>query len=364
MRVLVDCGLIGKPRGLGRYLKELLNALFETATPGIEIFALVPYGCEEIARECGARNIHGAPALAIPLWEQLIVPRFAMKLRADIVHHPCNTKGFALDFLRIPHVVTLHDLMFFEVRPSSLYQRLGNAYRRFVTRRMFSDRLGLITVSSASRNKIHTMFDRDACVIYEPVALFSKCAEHGSQDCDKIAAVGGPYFVHIGGEADHKNSRLVIDAFRAAELPEHKLVILGVPDDGSIARASRGAKVLVPGWVSDRGVASYISGACGMLFPSLMEGYGLPIVEAFALGCPVVTSNFAPMSEVAGDAAILVNPRSSREIADACRSLAGSDTLRARLVGAGRLRLKKFSTENMRSKTLEVYRSVMADSRL
>ncbi len=359
IRVLIDCGWILKPRGLGRYVKELLNAVCECEVSGLEISALVPHGAQNIAKECGVKRIYVAPSLAIPLWEQILVPWVAMKTGVDVVHCPGNTKGLALDALGIRHVVTLHDVMFIDNKTHGLYQLFGNLYRREIVKRMFSKRLHLITVSNASRAQIKEKFGVNASVIYESVELLKEQLMIDGAYAEDNGHTGGPYFVHVGGEAPHKNSKLVVEAFRRADIKGFRLLLLGVSKDSAFAKEHADRTVIVPGWVSDARVATYVSRAHAMVFPSLREGYGLPIVEAFAMGCPVITSNIAPMNEIAGDAALLVNPSSVVEISDALHAVATNDSLRKKLTQAGRERLGVFSAKIMREKTIEIYRQAM-----
>jgi len=96
-----------------------------------------------------------------------------------------------------------------------------------------------------------------------------------------------------------------------------------------------------------------------LVFPSLHEGFGLPVLEAFASGTPVVTSNITSLPEVAGDAAILVTPENTSEIASAMQELIRSPNTRAQCVARGLLRSRQFSLDRTASGTAEVYRSVM-----
>ncbi len=356
LRILIDARMIEKPRGLGRYVREMLYAIGLQQSKDVEIFVLTPWGSEERVSKLGAFRIVSVRAVPIPLWEQLLVPLLAWKLRADLVHSPCNTTS--LWFLRGGRrcLVTIHDLMFFEVRGATLYQRLGNAYRRFVVSRLRASNICLLAVSDATRNAIRSELGQTATVIAEPVNSFVSSGRRAVGSSEKIQSK--PYFVHIGGVAAHKNTQLVVDAFNSAGLTDFALIVLGVPRNARVAVRWRSDRVIIPGWISDEEVANYVAGAVAMLFPSLMEGYGLPILEAFALGCPVITSEHAPMSELAGEAAILVNPRSAAMIGDACRRIASDDLLRRGLIEKGLRRVAEFSAERIGSELMAEYRRV------
>jgi glycosyltransferase involved in cell wall biosynthesis len=100
--------------------------------------------------------------------------------------------------------------------------------------------------------------------------------------------------------------------------------------------------------------------ATALAWPSLNEGFGLPVLEAFAAGLPVVTSNTTSLPEVAGDAALLVDPENTGEIADAMRQMATNDALRSDLRARGHSRAKQFTWDRTARQTIEVYRRAMA----
>lgn len=354
LRILFDARLIEKPRGLGRYVRECLHAIGRNNLADLTIFVLTPRGSEALVESLGEFVIVPVRAWPVPFWEQFVVPTWAIKLKVNLVHSPCNTTALFWISARVRRVVTVHDLMFFDVRGANLYQRLGNAYRRVIVSGFRRLKPELVVVSNATRDAVRCRLGLDAHVIYEPVASF---VSGRSVAAIRLSAVGGSsYFIHIGGLAAHKNTAGVIKAFLLADIPNCKLVILGVPGDSRMATKWRSEKVVIPGWVSDSEVADYISGAIAMVFPSLMEGYGLPILEAFSLGCPVITSSIPPMSELAGGAAILVDPRSLTMMADALNMVASNQELRERLVGDGLRRAAEFSADRIGEELISKYR--------
>ena len=116
------------------------------------------------------------------------------------------------------------------------------------------------------------------------------------------------------------------------------------------------------GYVPDEKLPALYTGAKAFLFPSLFEGFGLPILEAFACKCPVLTSNISSMPEVAGDATLLINPYSEEEITQGIERLATDEKLRNRLVKEGQKQLKKFSWEKAASQTLEVLKKAVGNT--
>jgi glycosyltransferase involved in cell wall biosynthesis len=124
-----------------------------------------------------------------------------------------------------------------------------------------------------------------------------------------------------------------------------------------------GDALLLLGYVPDSALGALYRGAVAQLFVSRAEGFGYPVVEAMAAGCPVVTSNRSSMAEIAGDATLLVDPEDPRAIADALIELAGSESERRRLSARGTARARRFSLERMAEETIEVYRDVIARTR-
>jgi glycosyltransferase involved in cell wall biosynthesis len=117
-------------------------------------------------------------------------------------------------------------------------------------------------------------------------------------------------------------------------------------------------RIEVLGYVTAEELAGWYARVAMLAFPSLDEGFGIPILEAMAAGVPVVTSNRSALAEVAGDAALLVNPECVEELADALKRLAADDTQREELVRKGFLRVKEFSWPKAIENTWNVYREL------
>ncbi len=165
------------------------------------------------------------------------------------------------------------------------------------------------------------------------------------------------YLVSFSSKDRRKNVERTIEAFHAAlpELPRDTgLVILGrLPSSFSV----RSRHVFTPGPVDD--IISWLICANGLIFVSLYEGFGLPILEGFKAGIPVVTSNCSSMPEVAGGAAVLVDPYDIRKIREAIKTIILDDHMVQDLVSRGKKRLRDFSWEKTAAKTVEVYKRLL-----
>ncbi|MFC3471939.1 glycosyltransferase family 4 protein [Massilia oculi] len=179
------------------------------------------------------------------------------------------------------------------------------------------------------------------------------------------------YFFFVGTLQPRKNVERLLEAYLALPAPlrlERGLVIVGAPGARSEAlvasiKAARaaGENVVWLDRLTDYGqLRDLYAGAGVFVFPSLYEGYGIPVLEAFASNVPVVASNTTSLPEVAGDAALLVDPLSSGAIADAMRILATDGVARARCIAAGRARAEQLTWQNTARLTAEVYRAVLS----
>jgi glycosyltransferase involved in cell wall biosynthesis len=165
-------------------------------------------------------------------------------------------------------------------------------------------------------------------------------------------APGYPYFLFVGRREPHKNVPRLLQAFAAARCrSDLRLVFTGAPDAVTEAEVRRlnmsGAVIFSPG-IGDEELAAYYRGAAALAFPSLYEGFGLPIAEAMACGTPVITSNVTAMPETAGDGnALMVDPLSVDAIRDAMERIAADDGLRASLRERGLAQARKFSWDEV-----------------
>jgi glycosyltransferase involved in cell wall biosynthesis len=170
--------------------------------------------------------------------------------------------------------------------------------------------------------------------------------------------------LHVGAIQRRKNVARLVRAFRALG-PEWRLVLAGSFGFGAeevrreIDESPRRDHIRMPGYVPLQELARLYAAAAIFAFPSLDEGFGMPVLEAMAWGVPVITSNRSALPEVAGDAARLVDPADEEQIAAALRELAGDDETRRRLSEEGRRRAAMFTWEAAVSKTWSVYGEVL-----
>lgn len=179
------------------------------------------------------------------------------------------------------------------------------------------------------------------------------------------------FFLFVGTLQPRKNLHGVLKAF--GQLPQeirqrHKLVVVGRDGWGNEkllpelhALQARGEGYWLD-YLPRQDVMALLQSATALIFPSLYEGFGLPVIEAFAAGCPVITSNTTSLPEVAGDAAWLIDPTDSKEIAEAMLDVLENRSLREQRIEAGLARARTFTWEACAARTLDVYAKVMAQA--
>lgn len=334
MRVLLDGYFFDRPYGFGRYVRELARALDRHA-PAVDLVLLVPPQSEALARAALPRTrVILRQNRLFPLWEQVVLPAAARAEGCDLLH--CPTQSLPLLWPRAATVVTIHDLMFF--RPAQTApgwrDRVAHAYWRRLFRALQHPAVTRLSVSEATRAALLAQAGADSLMVPQSAEWFVSAQEH-------VAPAGGEglYFIHRGG-GGHKNTARIIEAL-ARIRPRHpalRLIVFGageVPDP-----APEGVTFL--GRLSDEQLAALYKGAVAVLSPSTEEGFGLATIEAFGFGTPVVTSDRSPMRDVAGGAALLVDPLDTGAIAAAMERLAQDAALRQRLQAAGLARYRSF----------------------
>lgn len=241
---------------------------------------------------------------------------------------------------RLPYVFTVHDLNHID-RPenSSFAKRL---YYSSILRPSCRRAARVLTVSEYSRKRIVEWSGvSESQVVNVGNGVGSDFAPHGP-----MFKSGVPYFLCVSNRRPHKNELRVVSALAAASLPSDVgLVLTGQPTaelQSHIQASGMADRVRFAGTVSDAELASLYRGALALVFPSLYEGFGLPVVEAMACGTPVITSTTTALPEVAGDAALLVDPMSTEAIAVAIEHIYAQPELRLRLRDAGLTRATQF----------------------
>lgn len=182
-----------------------------------------------------------------------------------------------------------------------------------------------------------------------------------------VLGMDSPYFLYVGRLEKRKNVDGIIKAFAKLKQDKnikHKLVLVGgegygLKEINSTIKALGNLKseIIMPGYIKDDELADIYGNAEALVFPSCYEGFGIPILEAFASGTPVITSNVSSMPEVAGGAAVLVDPNNIEEICEGMKKIINDQKFRSDLIKKGLDRAKKYSWETTAQNILKIINS-------
>jgi glycosyltransferase involved in cell wall biosynthesis len=191
-----------------------------------------------------------------------------------------------------------------------------------------------------------------------------RVVHHGSRALAFQDVAREPVILHVGALQTRKNVARLVDAFESLDA-NWRLVLAGAAGFGAaaildrIARSPARARIETLGYVTPAELAGWYARATVFAFPSLDEGFGMPLLEAMAAGTPIVTSNRSALPEVAGDAALLVDPEDTGELADALQQLTGDAKLREELARRGRSRVQSFTWDKAVRETWDGYGVVL-----
>lgn len=296
-------------------------------------------------------------------WTLWALPNYARRARLDLVH-----LHYLAPPLPCPFVSTIHDVVW-RARPQTfplLHRAIMNLGMPGTARRAHR----ILTVSEFSRREIARYLrvpKSKICVT--PNAVDPKYFEAVNPTlieavCEKYGIGSTPYALSVGVQQPRKNVARLIDAFTQfkAQHPTaaHRLVIVGKSGWGKDSSLLTPHSALVyAGYVDDDELPALYAGAACFAYPSLYEGFGLPILEAGACGSAVLTSDRGAMKEVAGDAAQLVDPYSVSSIADGLAKVLLNEVWQQELARRGQLRAAEFSIERQAQATMDVYRTAL-----
>jgi len=302
------------------------------------------------------------------LWEQAVLRRMAARAGVDVLFNPGNVAPVAL---RIPQVVTIHDLAFM-VYPQFFSHSFASWYR-FVIPRVARESSAVIAVSENTRSDLVAILDIDPSriAVIPPAASRSFSQPVKREEIERVRTLyklPQRFFLSVSSLEPRKNLRRLIQAYRILPDPvteEHGLVLVGAgnrvfadPDIAAILRRDGRGSVVSPGYIPAEDLPAIYRMATALVFPSLYEGFGLPVVEAMAASTPVITSNRSSLPEVAGKAAVLIDPESIEELAAAMELMATDSGTRNLLVERGKLRAARFTWERTGREVLGVLRAV------
>jgi glycosyltransferase involved in cell wall biosynthesis len=248
-------------------------------------------------------------------------------------------------------IATFHDLfvMTAEYSTSEFRARFTEQARRAAGE---ADRI--IAVSQFTANQVHELF----AVPHDRIRVI----HHGIQPLPIYPRAPEKIILHVGAIQQRKNIARLVRAFAAAPI-DWRLVLAGSAGYGAaeiLEEIAANPRITVTGYISNNELARYYAKAAIFAFPSLDEGFGMPVLEAMRAGVPVIASNRSAVPEVCGDAALLIDPLDEDALAGALRNLTNDEETRAKLVSLGEVRAAQFSWEQAAQQTWSVYQELIS----
>ena len=358
IRIAVDARQLFRAnrRGIGKTLAEVYAALARRR-PGWEFVLVHQLAVPGPPALAGLANVR-AVRVDIPggdrfgLWEAVRLPAAAVGCRAAALHCPANTGP---RFPLAPMVLTVHDLIPLEIAPDVPDTR---AWVKAVSAACRAAR-HITTVSEYSKSQLVARLgvpaDKITVIGHAPDSRLARVTDPA--ELDRVRAKyglrpGEPYAFGFGAADPRKNTARLIEAYAAlpAELrAEFRLLLVGIQNEAAerfrrVAEERAVAdRVVLHGFADEADLPALMSGATVLCFPSRSEGFGLPILDAFACRLPVLAGDRTSLPEVAGDAAVLVAPDDTAAVRDGLARLLAEPALRDRLRDRGTERLKGFT---------------------
>jgi len=357
MRIAVNTRLLLKDKleGIGWYTFETLSRIV-AQHPEHEFYFLFDRDySEEFVFSKNVRPIVINPPTRHPvlwyIWFELKLPKVFKKLKIDLFLSP---DGFLSLASKTPSIAVIHDINF-EHYPKDLKFSHSKFYRRFF-KKYAHKASRIVTVSDYSKHDICETYNIKPSKIdislngvnnsFHSIGLQKQIATR------KKYSNGKDYFLFVGALHPRKNIKRLLtafDQFKSATSSSNKLLIVGAKmwwnDElkSCFDQLTSKEDVIFTGRKSLEELNALYSSALAFCFVPYFEGFGIPIIEAMKCGCPVITSNCTAMPEVAGEAALLVNPFEVNEITDAMIKLNSNNELRADLSEKGQIHAQKFS---------------------
>ncbi len=361
--------------GIGRYVRELVAAL--ARQPAHFQYHLFAAG----ARQSDLHNLPGDnftwhSTRITPRWFARIWHRLRLPLPVEVFTGAIELYH-ATDFVLPPTLprtrtlLTVHDLSFVRV-PESASPSL-KAYLDTVVPRSARRADHILADSQATKDDLvelyHLPADKITVLLSGVDPRFRPADEAARRDIRlRLKLDARPYILAVGTVQPRKNYIRLIEAVAQVRCEGHDLQLViaggkGWLDDPiyrAVEKLSLSDSIRFTGFIADSDLPALYSEARCLAFPSLYEGFGLPILEAMACGTPVVTSNSSSMPEAAGDAALLIDPYDSSALAGALVRLHSDESLRERLITRGRSRATLFTWDRAASQLLDIYRHLLS----
>lgn len=356
MRLAVDGQLLTKNRtGMGIYIFNILR-YWDIKKDDLIIYIPgdPPEDLKKLA-ESKKFQIKSLKEHNYFIWEQIILPKEVKKDKVDVLLCPYCTAPL---FPPCPLCVVIHDTIYMETKvfaTPTLYKKMGVLYRRLTVPRAARNAYSVVTVSEYSREQICKWFPitkGKMTVIPNGIDLKESISVKASNEFLIKNGITGKYILGFGSLEARKNTIALIKAYELLDesiKEKHLLVLFGFrgyeksKERDYIEKHNLQSSVKVFGYITEEEKKCLYSHCSVFVFPSLSEGFGIPLLEAFSDGVPVVTSNVTSLPEVAGKGALLVDPKDVIEIASSISQVLENHEMALQLTVEGKKQVEKYS---------------------
>lgn len=378
MKIGIDARTVINRRGIGNVVYHLLQGLSKIPYDCSYVIYVNDIKANELMPKDPRFSVRVIGPKIYPIWEQISLPVSVLKDKLDVLHCPGNSAPIFLPS-RVKLVLSIMDVMFMFPasklpKSPSWYQRVGREYLKHVVPVAAKRAVAITTISASSRDDILRYIDvpadrvtvvwlaaNDACGIISDIALLNTVRSKFK--------LNGPFILALGALDPRKNTAMILKAyaiFKRQFSAQIKLAIVGLSENGmgKFCRLADelgiGNDVVCAGFVTEDDLVALYNAAELLLYPSLYEGFGLPVLEAMICGTPVITSPCGSIPEIAGDAAVMVDPHDVEAIAAAMKMVVTDQVLYDNFAAKGKVRAELFSWQRAAEEIFEVYQAVMA----
>jgi glycosyltransferase involved in cell wall biosynthesis len=367
MKIVIDAYQAMFIGGIARYARSLISSIIEITPPNEVVLFYNRFLEKRKAwrpkkRTCQVRQVFFPRRLLQGIWDSFEWPPIETFCGSIDLFHGLH---FVLPPVRkARRVLTVHDLTYLKFpdyfENFALNER---GYRRELPRAL-AQADAVITDSQKTKEDLSELMkfpEERVRVIYMGIdhCLFTQKEGQKAATLQKLYGLSRPYLIYLVGTPEpRKNLTRTVVAVRKAA-PQLDLVLIGPQGRLKKLLGDNLQNIIFTDVVPDEQLPALLSGATISLYPSLYEGFGLPVLESMACGVPVITSNRGSLPEVAGGAAILVNPEDEDDITDAISELSKNESLQNRLRVMGRKRAGEFTWQKSAAQTLSLYRELV-----
>lgn len=351
-RIAIDCRKIGD-FGIGTYLQGLLRGLAGIEGPE-EFLLLVPPRKRQLVPPSDRFSMIDCTVPGYSIRELLRIPRLLASHQATLFHTP----HYVTPFTALPTVVTIHDLIHLQL-PRRRLPAGARTYARWMLNRAVSHSRAVLTPTEAVRRELEATFPSAAGKTrVTPNGIDSRFFEpvDPAAVLNRFGLERQSFFLWVGNDKPHKNLDRLGAAWERVRRAGSttRLVLAGT----RVPRLERIPGVIATGFIAVDDLRALYANALALVQPSLLEGFGLPVLEAMASGTAVIFADIPSLREVAGEAGIAIDPRSIDSIAEAMIRVAEDPKWREEIARPGRARARGFSWRRCASQTLAIYREI------